>query len=266
MSTWVDPQGKRWLFAPYYGPPAKDTIGMFKKDHGPTVNGQLMAFTVEGTGANPTLVPQWVSADLDLPGVAVVMNGVVLIVASGDRASNTFEGRGGGRGVSAVDGGGRGRGNAADAAVNGGGRGASAADGAGRGRGNAADAPVNAGDDAPPVLAGRGGRGGGGRGGGRGNAVEASIPGAERDAAWHASQAPGPNGLFGGQQGGQRYSGGRDTTHAVLYALDAATGDEIYSSGNAIDSWSHYGEITVSDGNVYVSTYDARVYAFGIGK
>src|ERR1022692_1227207 len=102
MSTWVDEKGKRWLLAPYYGPPAKDTIGMFKKDHGPTVNGQLMAFTVEGTGAKPTLVPQWVSADLDLPGVAVVMNGVVLIVSNGDRASNTFEGggRGGGRGGS----------------------------------------------------------------------------------------------------------------------------------------------------------------------
>src|ERR1051325_4016821 len=83
--------------------------------------------------------------------------------------------------------------------------------------------------------------------GGGAGAVGARIPGAERDAAWHASQSPGPNGLFGGQQGGQRYSGGRDTTHTVLYALDAATGDELYSSGTAIDSWSHYGEITVSD-------------------
>lgn len=66
----------------------------------------------------------------------------------------------------------------------------------------------------------------------------------------------------GGQQGGTRYSGGRDTTHAVLYALDAATGDEIYSSGAAMDSWNHYGGIAVSD-HIYVTTWDARVFAFG---
>jgi outer membrane protein assembly factor BamB len=64
----------------------------------------------------------------------------------------------------------------------------------------------------------------------------------------------------------QRYSGGRDTTHAVLYALDPATGDELYTSGDSMDSWNHYGGIALSGGNTYVSSYDARLFAFGLKK
>jgi outer membrane protein assembly factor BamB len=60
--------------------------------------------------------------------------------------------------------------------------------------------------------------------------------------------------------------GGRDTTHAVLYALDPATGDEIYTSGDSMDSWNHYGGIALSGGNIYVSSYDARLFAFGLKK
>jgi outer membrane protein assembly factor BamB len=213
LSTFVDKQGRRWLLAPFYGPAAKDTVGMFRRQHGATVNGELMAFTVEGPVDRPTLVPQWVSADLDLPGIAVVANGVIFILANGDRASSPPSG--GGRG------------------------------------GNAAGA-------------GRGGAGGGRGGGAQSAQYDVDAPGADRDEAWLASQRrPFEQ---GGQKGGTRFSGGRDTDHAVLYALDPETGDEIYSSGNAIDSWSHYGGIALSDGNIYVTTWDARVYAFGLGK
>ena len=247
MSTWVDAEGKRWLLAPYYGPPAKDTIGMFPKTHGPTVNGQLMAFTVEGTGAKPTLVPRWVSADLDQPGVAVVANGVILILADGDRGGDLVQGggRGGGRG-----------GFGPPANVSEGVEAAAAAAGAGVGRGAGGGRGGSGGRGGFGAAggSGRGGRGGGGRGG---NAQEASVPGNERDAAWRAINT---------QKAGQRYTGGRDTTHAVLYALDPQTGDELYSSGDAIDSWSHYGGIAVSDGVVYLSTWDARIYALGLKK
>ena len=227
MSTYVDAQGKRWLLAPFYGPAAKDTAGLFKKNHGPTVNGVLMAFTVEGTGERPTLQPQWMSADLDLPGVAVVVNDVILILANGDRGATLISGappRGGGRG---------GQPNAAAAGDD---------VAAGGGRGGRAAAPGA--QRTFPILE-----------------VNPAEPGFERDAAWRASQLrPFEQ---GGQQGGSRFSGGRDTTHAVLYALDAATGDEIYSSGTAMDSWNHYGGIAVSDGHIYVTTWDARVFAFG---
>ena len=56
----------------------------------------------------------------------------------------------------------------------------------------------------------------------------------------------------------------RDVTHAVLYALDAQTGAELYTSGEAIDSWNHYGSLALTRGRLYLSTYDARVYVFGL--
>jgi outer membrane protein assembly factor BamB len=70
----------------------------------------------------------------------------------------------------------------------------------------------------------------------------------------------------GGQVPGQRFRGGNELTHTVLYALDAETGKELYSSGNLVDSWSHYGGIALSNGRIYLSTYDARVFAFGLPK
>ena len=53
-------------------------------------------------------------------------------------------------------------------------------------------------------------------------------------------------------------------SHGVLYAFDAATGKELYSSGEALDSSNHYGGIAVANGRVFVSTWHARVYSFGL--
>lgn len=54
------------------------------------------------------------------------------------------------------------------------------------------------------------------------------------------------------------------TGAAVLYAFDAATGKELWSSGEQIDSWTHFSGLAVSYGRVYVTTFDSRVYAFGL--
>ncbi len=59
---------------------------------------------------------------------------------------------------------------------------------------------------------------------------------------------------------------GQNTTHTILYALDAETGQELYSSRDAIDDWTHLSSITVADGSVYVTTRKTIVYAFGLGK
>ncbi|MEP6537612.1 MAG: PQQ-binding-like beta-propeller repeat protein [Bryobacteraceae bacterium] len=115
----------------------------------------------------------------------------------------------------------------------------------------------------PPGQSRPGGppRGGGGLFGGPPNQVNVGEPGADRDAAWLSAQRE-----PGGQTPGRRFTGGRDTTHAVLYALDGETGKELYSSKDLIDSWNHYGGLSLSDGKLYVSTYDGRVYAFGLSK
>ncbi len=55
---------------------------------------------------------------------------------------------------------------------------------------------------------------------------------------------------------------GSATAPAVLYAIDGATGKELWNSGKAITSSSKTNLWSIS-GQVYVATSDATVYAFG---
>jgi outer membrane protein assembly factor BamB len=57
--------------------------------------------------------------------------------------------------------------------------------------------------------------------------------------------------------------GGNRGTNAVLYALDPATGKELWNSGNAITSHASAG-LSAGTGQVYVVTHDNTVWAFGI--
>ena len=61
----------------------------------------------------------------------------------------------------------------------------------------------------------------------------------------------------------QRIAG---STHATIYALDAQTGKELWSSGNQITSWSHFSGISAANGRVYLPTYDGYVYCFGVER
>ncbi len=56
------------------------------------------------------------------------------------------------------------------------------------------------------------------------------------------------------------------STHAVLYALDAQTGKELWSSGNQIATWNHWSGLALANGQVYINTYDGTVYCFGLKK
>jgi outer membrane protein assembly factor BamB len=219
MSTYVDAQGQRWLLAPFYGPVAKDTVGSFPKQHGEVVNGSLMAFKVVLRDGKPALDPAWTSLDLDLPGIAVVANNLIYIVANGDRAANAISGARP--------------------------RGAGAADTKG--------GPITSSTTPGVAVAGRPLPL---------TEVNPNEPGYERDAAWRADQLRPFE--AGGQKNGTRFTGGNQRTNAILYVLDPATGDVVYASGDAIDSWSHYGGIALANGRVYVSTYDNRLYAFGV--
>jgi outer membrane protein assembly factor BamB len=82
-----------------------------------------------------------------------------------------------------------------------------------------------------------------------------------QDAAWN-------------EPGGPRYGGalssGPDrripnSRKAALYALDALTGRELWSSGN-LDSWNHFSGITVANGRAYIATFDGTLYCFGIAR
>jgi outer membrane protein assembly factor BamB len=56
----------------------------------------------------------------------------------------------------------------------------------------------------------------------------------------------------------------KHTGHAILYAFDATTGKELYSSGETMPGWTHFSGISISGGKVFVTTWDSNVYAFGV--
>jgi outer membrane protein assembly factor BamB len=51
---------------------------------------------------------------------------------------------------------------------------------------------------------------------------------------------------------------------AKLYALDAITGKELYSSGDQISSFLHQAGVAVADGRVIFGTFDGTIYCFGL--
>ena len=51
-------------------------------------------------------------------------------------------------------------------------------------------------------------------------------------------------------------------THATIYALDAQTGKELWSSGDQMHQWNHFSGVTVANGHVYPGTYDQYVWCF----
>jgi hypothetical protein len=53
-------------------------------------------------------------------------------------------------------------------------------------------------------------------------------------------------------------------SHAILYALDAATGKQLYTSGDAIQTYTHLAGMAVGDGHVFFTTRDNTLYSFGI--
>ena len=58
-------------------------------------------------------------------------------------------------------------------------------------------------------------------------------------------------------------AGGNASANAVLYALDPATGKDLWNSGKTITSTASAG-LSAGTGQVYVVTTDNTVYAFGI--
>ena len=76
------------------------------------------------------------------------------------------------------------------------------------------------------------------------------------------------------EPGGPTYGGGLssgpgrrvpNSRKAALYALDAQTGKELWSSGN-LESWNHFSGLTVANGRAYIATFDGVLYCFGVAR
>ena len=59
-------------------------------------------------------------------------------------------------------------------------------------------------------------------------------------------------------------AGGSRSTPGVLYALDGATGSELWSSGKTIASAVTSGGISAANNQIYIGSNDGTVYAFGV--
>ena len=82
LSTWQDPSGTRWLYAPAWGPPSPDA--KFPLQYGATPNGGIMAFKLDVQDGKPVLVPTWNSRDMSVPEPVVIANGLVFALSDGD--------------------------------------------------------------------------------------------------------------------------------------------------------------------------------------
>jgi outer membrane protein assembly factor BamB len=91
LSTWEDPKGTRWLYAPAWGPPAS-TAPRFPIAYGETKGGSVMAFKVVSKDKTPVLEPAWMSSDMSVPEPVVIANGVVLALSNGENVRQVDSG------------------------------------------------------------------------------------------------------------------------------------------------------------------------------
>lgn len=84
LTTWQDPQGRRWLYAPMLGPQGRESPP-FPQTGGPADQGSIMAFEVrlDAASGKPTLVPMWRSHQMHAPEPPTVANGVLYVLLSG---------------------------------------------------------------------------------------------------------------------------------------------------------------------------------------
>lgn len=90
FSTYLDEQGRRWLYAPIWGPVSK-RAPEFPRTNGPNPNGSIMAFLVEDhpeTG-KPWLKPAWISGDFAVPEPVAIANDVVFTLSNGENVRQT---------------------------------------------------------------------------------------------------------------------------------------------------------------------------------
>ena len=159
FASWEDPKGTRWVYAPAWGP-AHSKAPAFPTTNGPAPNGSIMAFKVEdGKDGQPTLVPAWISRDMNVPEPPIVANGIVFAVSSGE----------------------------------------------------------------------------------------------------FVRQAKESGSLYSSKERADLAVG-----NATLYAFDADTGKELFSSGKTMPSFTHFGGLAISNGRVFVTTYDSTLWAFGL--
>jgi outer membrane protein assembly factor BamB len=84
FATMEDEKQTRWLFAPALGPAAGGV--KFPLTNGDAPNGSIMAFRIEEKDGKPTVVPAWISRDMNLPEPPIIAGDLVLAISNGEFA------------------------------------------------------------------------------------------------------------------------------------------------------------------------------------
>jgi outer membrane protein assembly factor BamB len=84
LATYQNPEGRRFLYLPMWGPPSKNAPA-FHNNNGDIPHGSIMAFEVSLDGGKPSLVAQWTSPDMTVPDAPTVANGVVFATQTGEQ-------------------------------------------------------------------------------------------------------------------------------------------------------------------------------------
>ena len=91
LSTWRDPKGTTWLYAPAWGPPSQ-AAPKFPITNGDTHGGSIMAFRLSVKDGKPVLQPAWISRDFSVPEPVIITNGIVFALSNGENVRQVDSG------------------------------------------------------------------------------------------------------------------------------------------------------------------------------
>jgi outer membrane protein assembly factor BamB len=88
MATWEDTQGTRWIMTPIWGPPHS----AFKApvEYGAVNDGAIVAFRLEEKAGKLTLVPAWISQNMNWAEPPVIANGIVFAYGNGEDTTQSY--------------------------------------------------------------------------------------------------------------------------------------------------------------------------------
>ena len=88
LASWEDSKGTRWVLTPIWG--KKHSQFKAPIEHGEVKDGAIVAFKVEDKGGKPTLVPAWISRDMNRAEPPVIANGLVFAYGNGEDTDQAY--------------------------------------------------------------------------------------------------------------------------------------------------------------------------------
>jgi len=88
MATWEDAKGTRWVLTPIWGPPHSAFHAPL--EHEEVDDGAIVAFRLEESAGKLTLVPAWMSQNMNRAEPPVIANGIVFAYGNGEDTTQSY--------------------------------------------------------------------------------------------------------------------------------------------------------------------------------